>query len=225
MKRSWFMVLGVAVLFAASPVIAATWTGPTLCGFSAPLTGNCGNVSQGGTITISLYQTDVSVQPSPLAGWCPSTSTYNGFYVTQLRVISPTGVEYLLGTGTSSSYKALSNTNALYVPASMNIGVPFANNPVPTTLNGEGPFSWIQGGKPSIFNPTGMTSVTGTYQVDESGYTLCGTTPSNVQFQARWFVDQKATFGVPEFPLGSVVMVAVAFAGLALVRKLSLPNQ
>ena len=202
------------------PAVSAAsgpWTGPTICGSSAPSTANCGAVPEGSTVSITLTQTTVTVAPTIFAGWCPSTSSYNGFYVTQLRVTNlVTGAVYLLSTGTSSSHKSLSNANPLFVAAGTTVVVPFANNPVPTMIAGQGPFSWASKG---LFNPTGLTSTSGTYQVDEQGYTLCGTATTSVEYTAQWYVDQKATFSVPEFSLGPMLVVALGLVGLVLIRK------
>ena len=218
MRPSWVLaILALGLMMSVPSVLAASWTGPTLCGTSSPATANCGSIANGGTVSIVLSQTTVTTSPAILAGWCPSTSTYNGFYVTQLRVTNTvTGAVYLLSTGTSSSHKPLSSTNPLIVAAGTIVSVPFANNPVPTTLAGQGPFSWVSGG---LFNPTGLTTTSGTYQVDEAGYTLCGTTAANVQFTAKWFVDARGTFSVPEFGAGAVAVAAVGLLGLVLIRK------
>jgi len=85
-------------------------------------------------------------------------------------------------------------------------------------IAGQGPFSW-ESTPGNVFNPTGLTTTSGNYQVDEAGYTLCGTTASNVQFSARWFVDAKGMFTVPEFGAGAVAVAAVGLIGLALIRK------
>jgi len=221
MKPSWVLALvAVGLMMSVPTVFAASgpWTGPTICGSSAPSTANCGNVPEGSTVSIVLSQTTVTTAPTIFAGWCPSTSTYNGFYVTTLRVTNlNTGAKYLLETGTASKHKALSNTNPLVVAAGTTVVVPFANNPVPTMIAGQGPFSWAS--TKGVFNPTGLTSTSGNYQVDEQGYTLCGTTAVNVEFTAQWYVDQKASFSVPEFGLGPMLVVALGMVGLVLVRK------
>ena len=220
MKIAWVLALfAVGLTLSAPTVFAASgpWTGPTICGSSAPSTANCGNVSEGGTIAIVLSQTTVTTAPSIFAGWCPSTSTYNGFYVTTLRVTNVnTGANYLLSTGTASKHKALSNSNPLVVAAGAIVTVPFANDPVPTMIAGQGPFSWVSSG---VFNPTGLTSTSGTYQVDEQGYTLCGTTTTSVQFSAQWYVDQRGYSIVPEFSFGPMIVVALGLVGLVLIRK------
>jgi len=209
--------LAVGLTMTVPAVVAKSWTGPTICGGAGLTTGNCGAVPNGGTVSIVLSQETVTTAPPILAGWCPSTSTYNGFYLTQLRVTNMvTGAVYLLGTGTSSSHKALSNSNPLVIAAGSTVTVAFANNPVPTMIAGQGPFSWLSKG---VFNPTGLTSTSGTYQIDEAGYTLCGTTSSNVDYTAQWFVDQKGTATVPEFGVGAVAVAAVGLVGLALIRK------
>ena len=221
MRLSWVLaLLAVGLTMSVPAVLAASgpWTGPTICGSFGPSTSNCGNVPNGGTVSIVLSQTTVTTAPTILAGWCPATSTYNGFYVTQLRVTNLlTGAKYLLSTGTSSSHKALSNSNPLVVAAGVAVTVPFANNPVPTMIAGQGPFSWVS--TTGVFNPTGLTTTSGTYQVDEAGYTLCGTTASNVDYSAQWFVDQKGYSYVPEFSLGPMLVVAVGLVGLVLIRK------
>jgi hypothetical protein len=130
---------------------------------------------------------------------------------------------YLLSTGTASSHKALSNSNPLVVAAGTTVTVSFANNPVPTMLAGQGPFSWVS--STHVFNPTGLTTTAGTYQVDEAGYTLCGTTASAVDYSGQWFVDQKGTFSVPEFSLGPMLVVAAGLVGLVLIRKSMLVPQ
>jgi len=215
MKLSWVLVLLAVGLTMTVPAVAAkSWTGPTICGAAGLTTGNCGAVSNGGTVSIVLSQETVTTAPPIFAGWCPSTSTYNGFYLTQLRVTNlVTGAVYLLGTG---PHKALSSSNPLVIAAGSTVTVPFANSPVPTMIAGQGPFSWLGKG---TFNPTGLTSTSGTYQIDESGYTLCGTTSSSVDYTAHWFVDQKGTFSVPEFGAGAVAVAAVGLVGLALIRK------
>jgi hypothetical protein len=169
-------------------------------------------------VSVVLSQTTVTTAPTIFAGWCPATSTYNGFYVTTLRVTNlVTGAKYLLSTGTASSHKALSNSNPLVVAAGTTVTVSFANNPVPTMIAGQGPFSWVS--TKGVFNPTGLTSTSGSYQVDEQGYALCGTTASNVEFTAQWYVDQKSSFSVPEFAMGPMLVVALGLVGLVLIRK------
>jgi hypothetical protein len=84
-------------------------------------------------------------------------------------------------------------------------------------LAGQGPFSWVS--TTGVFNPTGLTTTSGSYLVDEQGYTLCGTTTTNVEYSAQWYVDQKAYSYVPEFSLGPMLVVAIGLVGLVLIRK------
>ncbi len=213
MKLMWGGPLVVlAILMLVLPAYATTtWVGPSL-GVSPS------SIPTGGTVDLILSHVTRTTVPSPLAGWCPSTKgSFNGYALDQLRVTDPNGKIYLLGTST----KALSSGSPLLVGPTDTFSVPFGPGVGGFSLGVNGPLFWRTGG--AALTPTGaVTGVSGTYVVDASGFTKCGT--NIVPINSRWFFDITAKFTVPELAIGPAFVAAISLVGVFLIRKKLAPQ-
>jgi len=192
-------------------------------------------------LVVPVYATEPSISVSPskistdgtvyihLATKSTGEPDFQYYVVHQIKVICPSGDEYMLGNESHpiNMNNAPPNGLDIRVNDGEDIAIPFGTGVGgPITIDGKNYYWWRvkKGGNPVVPeervdnvpspNPTGTS---GKYHADVEGWALYGESGQEIRLTA-WF-DIPIPFEVPEFTLPTLTMLSLVFAGYLLYKR------